>query len=295
MARQLARWTEGLAAGGWPVEFFDVGLLKSGPHGGREGHGALAICTRRVAIGFDGILGRLGSERRLPWEAVHLFDSADDSYRMANFGFGTELGVVTFVSDRPSSARPGGGPFGGPRNDIADNVRPHLPSDGWDGPFKWSVHDVTRTREQLSDFVLRFLLNSRSAAWQMVPANQVATRCVQVLGRDEAAGLLRALDLPSVEDRVAALDVLRSLDDAGQLLVWMRALAGQIEEGLQFEEATLTDSRRQLIVSLQEVMGASSDAVTTHVIGRPRRSSASCSSKTTSMSFAKAFGCSPRR
>jgi hypothetical protein len=148
---------------------------------------------------------------------------------------------------------------------------------GWDGPFKWSVHDVTRTREQLSDFVLRFLLNSRSAAWQMVPANQVATRCVQVLGRDEAAGLLRALDLPSVEDRVAALDVLRSLDDAGQLLVWMRALAGQIEEGLQFEEATLTDSRRQLIVSLQEVMGASSDAVTTHVIGRPRRSSASCS------------------
>jgi hypothetical protein len=32
----------------------------------------------------------------------------------------------------------------------------------------------------------------------------------------------------------------------------MRALAGQIEEGLQFEEATLTDSRRQLIVSLQE-------------------------------------------
>jgi hypothetical protein len=140
--------------------------------------------------------------------------------------------------------------------------------------------------------VLRFLLNSRSAAWQ-VPANQVATRCVQVLGRDEAAGLLRALDLPSVED--AALDVLRSLDDAGQLLVWMRAPAGQIEEGLQFEEATLTDSRRQLIVSLQEVMGASSDAVTTHVIGRPRRSSASCSSKTTSMSFAKAFGCSPRR
>jgi hypothetical protein len=35
----------------------------------------------------------------------------------------------------------------------------------------------------------------------------------------------------------------------------MRALAGQIEEGLQFEEATLTDSRRQLIVSLQEGHG----------------------------------------
>jgi hypothetical protein len=88
-------------------------------------------------------------------------------------------------------------------------------------------------------------------------------------------------------------DFARSLDDGGQLLVWMRALAGQIEEGLQFEEATLTDSRRQLIVSLQEVMGASSDAVTTHVIGRPRRSSASCSSKTTSMSFAKASGARP--
>lgn len=257
MARQLARWTEGLRANGWPVEFVEGGLLKSSPQGGREGHGALAICTPGIAIAFDGMLGRFGSERMFPWDTVQLFDATDDSYRIANFGFGTELGVVTFMSDRPWLPIAGSPAFRGPRNDIADNVRPHLPSDGWDGAFTWSVHHVTKTKEDLANFVLSFLsTNTRPVSeWQVVPADQVAARCVEVLGREEAYGLLLALDLPSVEDRVAALDSLPSLNAAGPLLVWMHALAGRVEEGLDFEPATLTDARGQLVVSLQDRVG----------------------------------------
>jgi hypothetical protein len=256
MARQVARWTERLRTNGWPVEFVDEGLVKSNPQGGREGHGALAICTPGIATAFDAVFGRLGSEQRFPWDTVQLFDATDDSYRIASIGLGTELGVVTFMSDRPwvpSASRP---TFGGPRNDIAANVRPHLPSDGWDGPFMWSIHHVTKTKEELANFVLSFLsTNTRSvSAWQVVPADHVAVRCVEVLGREEASGLLRALDLSSVEDRVAALDTLPSLHDEEPLLVWMRALAGRVEEGLNFEPTTLSDVRGQLVVSLQRAV-----------------------------------------
>jgi hypothetical protein len=248
MARQVVRWTERLRANDWPVEFVDEGLVKSNPQGGREGHGALAICTPGIATAFDAALGRLGSEQRFPWDTVQLFDATDDSYRIASIGFGIELGVVTFMSDRHWNPNVGA-PYHGPRNDIAHNVRPHLPSDGWDGPFLWSIHQVTKTKEELANFVLSFLsTNTR------VPADQVAVRCVEVLGREEASGLLRALDLSSVEDRLAALDTLPSLHDEQPLLVWMRALAGRVEEGLNFDPTMLSDVRDQLVVSLQRAI-----------------------------------------
>lgn len=258
MTRQLARWTEALGANGWPAEYAESGLLKSSPHEGREGHGALAICTPGLAIAFDGVLGRLGSERPFPWNTVQLFDATDDSYRMATFGFGTELGAATFMSDRPWFPGARGPSYRGPRNDLADKVRPHLPSDGWESPFKWSLHDVTRTKEDLANFVLAFLTShtTRSvSAWQVVPADQVAARCLEVLGRAEAYSLFQALGLSSVEDRVSALDDVPSLQDAGLLLVWFRTLAGVVEEGMDLERTMLSDARGELVASFRDGLG----------------------------------------
>ena len=183
------------------------------------------------------------------------FDATDDSYRIVTFGLGLDLGVITFVSDRlwfPDA----GAPYRGPRNDITDHVRPHLPSDGWGGPFRWSAQDVTRTVEQLASFVLSFLsTNTRPVAdWQVVPAREVATRCVEVLGQADANGLLEALSLLSAEDRVAAIDALSSVRDSPLLLAWFHTLAGLVPEGLDYAPTVLSELRSQMVSSLQGVL-----------------------------------------
>lgn len=93
------------------------------------------------------------------------------------------------------------------------------------------------------------------ATWQVVPADQVAARCLEVLGRAVAYSLFHALGLSSVEDRVSALDVLPSLRDTGALLVWFHTLAGVVEEGMDLDPAMLADTRDELVASLRGALG----------------------------------------
>lgn len=259
MIRGLPNWTSRLSADGWRLEHTDTGMLKSGPHGGRESHGALAICTPGIAFAFEGMLGRLGSERRFPWAAIQLFDGSDESGAVVSFGLGLELGVVTFMSDLgafPSlgGSFPGGmtGQYSDPRKRMWEKVRPHLPKDGWSGFYTWSIHAVTKTKEELATFLLSFLRNSQVAEWQVVPVDEVAVRCVEVLGRDEAILLLNALGRTSTADRLEAVNELSEVHDPELLIIWIRALAGENPEGVDFEPDVIDDARAKLIAALQK-------------------------------------------
>ncbi len=241
-----------LARGGWAVEYMESGLLKSSPDGGREGPGGLAICEPGIGIAFTGVFGL--KQRKFEWSDVQSFDATDDSYRIVTFGLGLDLGVITFMSDRPWL--PGVGAFyRGPRNDITDSVRPHLPSDGWN-TFRWSARDVTRTVEQLADFVLSYLSSNTHSVmdWQVVPAREVATRCLEVLGQTDTNALVKALSLSSTEDRVAAIDAISSIRESPLLIVWFHTLAGLVEEGLDYDPTALSELRSQMISSIQTVL-----------------------------------------
>lgn len=251
--RQLAKWSADLDRTGWAVEYWEGGLLKSNPDGGREGRGGLAICEPGIVIGFSGAFAL--RQRKVVWSDVQSFDGSDDSLRVVSFWIGPNLGAITFMSDR--HWRPDvGAPYRGPRNEITDNVRPHLPSDGWDS-FRWSAHKVTKTVEQLADFVLSFLSTSTRPVedWQVVLSLDVATRCVEVLGQTDANGLLEALSLSLAEDRLAAIDALPSVRESSLLLVWFHTLAGVVEEGLDYDPTALSELRGQMISSLQGVLG----------------------------------------